>query len=1249
MAENTESTMKWKVDINDFTRAMREAKRSISLANAEFKSNTAELGKWTNSITGVGAKITQLTGQLDGQQRILDVLKEKYNGMSEGQRENTAEGQKLAIQIKNQEAAVKSTKAQIGYYNDQLNKLEQEQKEAESATSKLTKEIEDQQDTVDKLKKAYKDSLVGDNPEDTKRLAKELKSASEELAQMKKKMNDADKAADDLDASLDETGDSARSASEGFTVFKGALANLVSQGISRVIQGVKDLGSQTFEAGANFEAGMSKVAAISGASGAALEQLTAKAEEMGSKTKFTATEAASAFEYMAMAGWKTEDMLGGIEGIMNLAAASGADLAKTSDIVTDALTAMGYEAKDAGQLADVMAAASSNANTNVELMGQTFQYAAPIIGALGYSMEDAAVSIGLMANAGIKGEKAGTALRSILTRLSAPPKECAEAMDALNLSLIDGEGNMKTMDEVIGDLRTAFSGLSETEQTAMAKSIAGQEAMSGLLAIVRAAPTDYDKLTEAVEKSSGAAEKMAETMNDNVSGQITLLKSKIEGIMIKVFDKASGSIKKALNTISKALDRVDWDKFAKNAGKAAEKVANLFEFVIDNGDTIIATLKAIAMAFVTYKAVSIVTSVIGAFTKLHTALKTGQTLMQALNLTMTASPVGLIAAAVVGLGSAVAMYAKNAHDAQIAQYGLNEEQQTAIDKISEMVDEYNNLKQARDESVSQINAEFGHINELKDEYNGLIDSNGKVKEGYEDRANFILTTLADSMGLELDQIKELIDSNGKLSDSIDEVIRKKQAEALLAANEQIYNNAIANRATALKNLSDAQAAVDEAEQEYMETSKEAQRVWDNYYQLMKRAPDEAAKYLSANNNIIEGNNVAKKSYEDASKKLDEAEDAWIDYNTTIKNYEGLASAIISGDSEKIQSAMVDLQNGFITAETGNRESLERQVQNYRSNLGDLQKAIQNGTPSVTKDMVDQAQSMVTAAEKELAKLPPEAATKGIQTGVNFAKNLGNQAASAKTAGHTVGSFAVSGADSGSSGMNKAGKDAGDKYNSGVESKKSEAKTKGTSLATEAKSGAESVDASSSGKNFGDGFLGGIGSKLKDAWNKGWELAANALSGLKAGGGEGSPWKKAIPSGGFFGEGFIKGIESMMNPVANVAGEMARTAIDALGKNMNDQMLLIGEDGANSLIEGMNGVLPNMSASIGHLKASVASANTVLSDADRSGVGSFTSEGQKVQNVTFNQYNNSPKAMDRLSVYRETNNLLFSAKVRLQNV
>jgi len=279
---------------------------------------------------------------------------------------------------------------------------------------------------------------------------------------------------------------------------------------------VMALGAASVKTAADFDSSMSNVQAISGATADDMEKLRDKAREMGEKTTFSATEAGDAMSYMAMAGWKTGDMLSGIEGIMNLAAASGEDLATTSDIVTDALTAFGMTAKESGELADIMAAASSNANTNVSLLGESFKYVAPLFGAMNYSADDAAVALGLMANAGIKGSQAGTALKTAIANMASPTEKMAKVMKEYGISLTNTDGSMKSFGEVMDVLREKMGGLSETEQAAAASNLFGKEAMAGMLSIINAAPADYEKLKNAVESADGAASKMADTMNDNL-------------------------------------------------------------------------------------------------------------------------------------------------------------------------------------------------------------------------------------------------------------------------------------------------------------------------------------------------------------------------------------------------------------------------------------------------------------------------------------------------------------------------------------------------------------------------------------------------------------------------------------------------------------------------------------------------------------------------------------------------------------
>lgn len=329
----------------------------------------------------------------------------------------------------------------------------------------------------------------------------------------------------------------------GSSLTKTATVPIVGMGVAAV------------KTAADFESGMSKVQSISGASGKNMGKLTEKAKEMGAKTKFSASESADAFSYMAMAGWKTKDMLKGIEGTMYLAGATGEDLAQTSDIVTDSLSAFGLKAKDTNRFVNVLAKTASSSNTDVGKMGESFKYVAPAAGALGYSVEDTAKALGLMANSGIKASQAGTSLNSWLTRMAKPTKESQAAMDKLGISLTDKKGKMKSFGQITKETRTAFAGLTKSEKAQYAAMLAGKTGMSGLLAVVNSSDKDFNKLSKSIDNSSGAAKKMYDVANNNLKGGITVLKSTIESIAITFGQKLMPIVKKGTNYIQKLANK----------------------------------------------------------------------------------------------------------------------------------------------------------------------------------------------------------------------------------------------------------------------------------------------------------------------------------------------------------------------------------------------------------------------------------------------------------------------------------------------------------------------------------------------------------------------------------------------------------------------------------------------------------------------------------------------------------------------
>ena len=500
---------------------------------------------------------------------------------------------------------------------------------------------------------AQKHKLLGQAVEETKNKLQTLKTAQEQANEALKNGTITQGQYDGLQREIVETEQELKRLEEQANQSATALqkisatgeklqtvgSNIESAGkkLLPVTGAVTALGTAAVKTAADFDSAMSQVATMSGATGSDLEALRDKAREMGAKTKFSASEAAEAMNYMAMAGWKTGDMLDGIEGIMNLAAASGEDLATTSDIVTDALTALGLSAADSGHFADILAAASSNANTNVSMMGETFKYCAPVAGALGFTAEDTAEAIGLMANAGIKSSQAGTAMRTMLTNLTGEVKFSGAAFGEMTVQTTNADGSMRSLGDILADCRVAFSQMSESERSANAEALVGKNAMSGFLAVMNAAPGDIEKLNSAINNCDGTAEKMATTMQDNLEGQLTILKSQLEELAISFGELLMPAIRTIVGWIQKF---VDW---LNSMGEGTKQV--------------VMTVALLAAALgpvliVIGKVVSAIGTIMTIVPKIAAAINVVKGAFAALNVTMLANPITLIIAAIAALVTA---------------------------------------------------------------------------------------------------------------------------------------------------------------------------------------------------------------------------------------------------------------------------------------------------------------------------------------------------------------------------------------------------------------------------------------------------------------------------------------------------------------------------------------------------------------------------------------------------------------------
>lgn len=503
--------------------------------------------------------------------------------------------------------------------------------------------------------------------ESTKLTKKELRNIARESLQTAK-------AAESMHGmSLEKFNKSLRDADPAFKQLEqvsSAAFSTIKKGAAMSAAAISAVTTASMAVGANFEEQMSAVQAVSMSSNEDMLRLNEMAKELGASTKFSATEVGQGFEYMAMAGWKTEDMLGGISGVLDLAAASGEDLGEVSDIVTDAMTAFGLGADQAGRFADVLAMASSNANTNVSMMGETFKYVAPVAGALGYGIEDTAVAIGLMANSGIKASQAGTALRSMFTRLSTQPKDAQKAMDVLNLSLTDSDGNMKSFMELMQDMRAGFSGMSEIKQADIAAKLGGQEAMSGILAMVNASDEDFEKLTASINDSAGAAEKMAGIRLDNLKGDITILRSAAEGFGIELYENLNGPAREIVQAGTEFIGDMTKEistkvptakrkisEFADSMRDLQGPVLSVGGWFLDNPGAITGPIVGIGSALAAYKVATGVSSLATALGALHPA-------------GMAILALGGIAGVITGIGTSVKKAAAEAKKANLnAHFG----------------------------------------------------------------------------------------------------------------------------------------------------------------------------------------------------------------------------------------------------------------------------------------------------------------------------------------------------------------------------------------------------------------------------------------------------------------------------------------------------------------------------------------------------------------------------------------------------
>ena len=889
----------------------------------------------------------------------------------------------------------------------------------------------------------------------------ELQNANQRLAELNGTTQDTAENSDELSENIEDVGKKSENSKDGVSKLKDNLVNLAKQGFGLAIDGAKKAAGEIIQfaenavkTGMEFEAAMSSVSAISGATAEETELLTEKAKEMGATTKFTAAESAEAFQYMAMAGWDAQEMLDGIGGVLNLAAASGTELSTTSDIVTDALTALKMSAEDTAHFVDVMAAATSNSNTNVEMLGESFQYAAPIVGTMGGSIEDLSLALGIMANSGIKGSQAGNSLKNALVNLVKPTKQQTEAMKSLglittetqrvfddekiskaqekaenktralekaqlsynqavekygedsanaqraavnleqaesnlakaneelakaqegtvetiatggsaftdtygnmkplkeildilretmgavNIELTDSEGNLREYDDIIAELEQSEEGLTQAEQLRNAGIIFGKQNLSGMLAIINASEEDYNSLADAIYNCDGAASDMSATMIDNLQGDMRLLSSAVDGMKISLSNSLSPAIRDVVQFITKKIPDVEkllkpvFEKSAEFIKNALEKLPALWKTIRES--TVFGILQEV----------------------IENTVKVGGELLGVLEYI----PI---------LGSAINDFKIDLH--------INEATQEARDlaeNIQADVDKMDELQRTADEQVKTDFADIYVTERLYGELQKLVDENGKVKSGYEDRAAYIANELSQATGLEIQLVDGQISTYKELQEQIEKTVQQQKAQVFQSAYSETYSQALLQNENAGEEYGKLQDIIAEnrkiIEDFKAQFRQESDDWWyddfiSNYGELSENSLDKWKKQGVIDDNEYE---KLKSAFKNISTSMDSTrrlksqveENNWI-----IQQYEKAEEEFYAGRYALAQSYYASINEFDRSLVDNSEKNTAELLENFKVQTDNAIKSYKNNVGAGLNDTEKSAHDSVMRAVEDMKK------------------------------------------------------------------------------------------------------------------------------------------------------------------------------------------------------------------------------------------------------------------------------------------
>ena len=1097
--------------------------------------------KGTETTTKFKVDISDFKKAMQEANRAIRLANSEFKSASDGTKEWAKSTDGLTAKITQLNKVMDAEQRKLDVLENEYNQVAEAQGKDSKEAQELQIKINNQTATVKKTQ-AQLNSYE-----------QELKDVKNPLSQFGKK--------------TDENTQKTKKASDGFTVAKGALADLVANGVKLAITGLKNLTREISNAYKEFDEGRDKAIKATGATGESAKKLTKSYSNVAKSVKGSFSDIGSVLGEVQTRFEFTDDVLEeATKDFIKFADVTETDGKTAVQLVSRAMANAEIETSKYKEVLDYLTTTSQKSGASVDKLAENLtKYGAPLR-QLGFDTKESIALLGAWEKSGVNAQSAFAGLRKSVVNWSKDGKNSREEFT-------------KTLDEI-------KKAPNITKATQKAIEVFGTKAGPDLADAIRAGKFEYQDYINALDKSKGSLQatyKETQSGADKLSLAWQNAKTRMAEFASKIVEEYGPQIKQGIKT-------------------ATDFIQQAFTWIITNGDKIIAILKGIAVAFVTYKAVSIITGVVSSIVSMVTALQTAKTTMAGLNAVMSANVIGAVIAVIAGL--VVAVKALNdANDKAIQkEYGLSEAQKKNIETTKELKSAYDDMDSARKDSMQSITGEFDRLKELKNEYNSLVGSNGKIKKGYEERANFIINQLSQALGLEKQDIQDLIDKNGKLGKSIDKVIEKKKAQLFLEANESAYKKALKERKKALDTYAKGQQDLEEAQEKYNETMAKYGDVYKMYKEYEKDGNKIATFALKDNpitNDAIKKAEEAEKALEKEKKAVKDAENTYIGYNATITNYENLSTAIISGNAKQIQKEMQNIENSFISAKDGTANTLQQQQTDLKTNYENLKAELAKGTEGITQEQVNSAKKMLEKSKNELVnyfnnqdvvnqakaqgvKIPQslidgiksgeigvdeavarvsdavkfgETAKKAGKDGTDVVKNLKNNILSGKEGLVSATEKLKKGVTNVTDTLPKDAIDTGANFDNalkkGLSSDTDGVKTAGKEVAQSAKKGADTKDkttnSENSGKNFVKGYINGIqnldlGSLL---WKAAKSLAQKALAALQKGQEEGSPSKITTQSGKFFTQGYINGIGALIKNVSKTAKNVGTTATKSL--------------------------------------------------------------------------------------------------------